>query len=69
MRAVRSYSAPETKDLDRVRLAAGWRSLDGRSTLIDTRLVRAELARLRAPRPATEIHTARVTRSTLSGRS
>ena len=31
-----------------------WRPLDARSTLIDTRLVRAELARLRAPRPATD---------------
>jgi hypothetical protein len=66
---VRSYLAPETKHLDRARPSSGWRSLDGRSTLIDTRLVRAELARLRAPRPATEIHAARITRSTLSGRS
>jgi hypothetical protein len=69
MRAVRSYSAPETKDLNRLRPSTGWHSLDGRSTLIDTRLVRAEFARLRAPRPATEIHAARAMRSTLSGRS
>jgi hypothetical protein len=68
MRAVRSYVAPEAKEV-RLRRASGWRTLDGRSTLIDTRLVRAELARLRAPRPATEIHAARITRSTLTGRS
>jgi hypothetical protein len=68
MRAVRSYVAPEASDV-RLRRADGWRPLDARSTLIDTRLVRAELARLRAPRPGTEIHAARITRSTLTGRS
>jgi len=68
MRPVRSYLAPEEKDA-RPRRAGGWRPLDARSTLIDTRLVRAEMARLRAPRPATEIHAARIVRSTLTGRS
>jgi len=65
---VRSYVAPEATDV-RPRRAGAWRPLDARSTLIDTRLVRVELARLRAPRPATEIHAARITRSTLTGRS
>ncbi len=37
------------------------------ATLIDTRLVRAELARLRAPRPATTVHRAHAIRSTISG--
>jgi hypothetical protein len=68
MRPVRSYVAPEANDV-RSRRTGAWRPLDARSTLIDTRLVRAELARLRAPRPATEIHAARITRSTLTGRS
>ena len=40
-------------------------SLRGR--LIDTRLVRVELARLRGPRPATGVYRARVTRTTISG--
>jgi len=35
--------------------------------LIDTRLVRVELARLRAPRAATEIPRARVSGSTIAG--
>ena len=37
-----------------------------RASLIDTRLVRTELARLRGPRPGTEVHRARVVRSTVS---
>jgi hypothetical protein len=37
------------------------------TTLIDTRLVRAELARLRAPRPATTVYRARAIHSTISG--
>jgi hypothetical protein len=36
------------------------------SSLIDTRLVRAELARLRAPRPATHVYSAREIRSTIA---
>jgi hypothetical protein len=40
-----------------------------RSGLIDTRLVRAELARLRAPRPGTPVYVARAVSSTVSGRS
>lgn len=36
-----------------------------RATLIDTRLVRAELARLRGPRPGTEIRTAGMIRSSI----
>jgi hypothetical protein len=38
----------------------------GQAGLIDTRVVRAELARLRAPRPATQVYSARVIRSTIS---
>jgi hypothetical protein len=34
--------------------------------LIDTRMVRAELARLRAPRPATQVYSARMISSTIS---
>jgi hypothetical protein len=41
----------------------GWRA----ASLIDTRLVRAELARLRGPRPATTVYKARAIRSTISG--
>jgi hypothetical protein len=37
-----------------------------RSSLIDTRLVRVELARLRGPRPGTQVHAARSMRSTVS---
>jgi hypothetical protein len=37
-----------------------------RASLIDTRLVRVELARLRMPRPGTEVHRARIVRSTVS---
>jgi hypothetical protein len=44
----------------------GARIVSRRATLIDTRLVRAELARLRGPRPGTQVHSARVIRSTLS---
>jgi hypothetical protein len=44
-----------------------WRIARERSTLIDTRLVRAELARLRGPRAETEVYRARAIRSTLSG--
>jgi hypothetical protein len=50
-----------------------WRSreqplaLSCRAELIDTRLVRAELARLRGPRPATESPSARAIRSTVAG--
>jgi hypothetical protein len=40
-----------------------------RSGLIDTRLVRAELVRLRAPRPGTPVYVARAVSSTLAGRS
>jgi hypothetical protein len=35
-------------------------------TLLDTRLVRAELARLRGPAPATRLHRPAQTRSTLA---
>lgn len=52
----------------------GWRLTgDGVSSagslpgLLDVSVVRAELARLRAPRPATELYTARAPRSTISG--
>jgi hypothetical protein len=37
-----------------------------RASLIDTRLVRSELARLRGPQPATDVYRARVVRSTVS---
>ena len=37
-----------------------------RGRLIDTRLVRAEMARLRGPRPATSVYRARV-RTTIPG--
>ena len=52
----------------RLRLDASERAhvADARASLIDTRLVRVELARLRGPRPGTEIHRAGVVRSTLS---
>jgi hypothetical protein len=40
-----------------------------RTTLIDMRLVRAELARLRGPRPGTEIHRARVIGSSIAAPS
>jgi hypothetical protein len=43
----------------------GWAAASCRATLIDTRLVRAELARLRGPRPGTEIHRARMIRSSI----
>jgi hypothetical protein len=42
-----------------------WVAASCRATLIDTRLVRAELARLRGPRPGTEIHAARMIRSSI----
>jgi hypothetical protein len=35
-----------------------------RASLLDTRLVRAELARLRGPRHGTHVHGARAIRST-----
>jgi hypothetical protein len=38
-----------------------------RARLIDTRLVRAELARLRGPSPATAVPKARAIRSTIAG--
>jgi len=44
----------------------GWRAVSCRARLIDTRLVRVELARLRAPRPGTEVYAARVVRSTVA---
>jgi len=47
---VRSYAIPEPKAARRP-VDLGWRPGDSRSSLIDTRLVRVELARLRAPRP------------------
>jgi hypothetical protein len=37
-----------------------------RTGAIDTRLVRAELARLRGPQPATRVYSARMIRSTIS---
>jgi hypothetical protein len=40
-----------------------------RANLIDTRLVQAELARLRGPRPATKLYSARETRSTVSSQA
>jgi hypothetical protein len=46
----------------------GWRTAGCRAGLIDTRLVRAELARLRGPRPGTQVYSARVIRSTIAGR-
>jgi hypothetical protein len=45
---------------------SGWRSAGSRARLIDTRVVRAELVRLRALRPGTEVCAARVVRSTVS---
>ncbi len=44
----------------------GRRAASRRASLIDTRLVRAELARLRGPRPGTRLHSARAVRSTIS---
>jgi hypothetical protein len=44
----------------------GLRPAKQRAGLIDTRMVRAELARLRAPRPATQVYSARMISSTIS---
>jgi len=48
---------------------AGLPMASARATLIDTRLVRAELARLRGPRPGTEIHRAGMIRSSIPAAS
>jgi hypothetical protein len=63
--AAPAHSAPARK-------AVRFDALDARlvascsASLIDTRLVRAELARLRGPRPGTRVYSARAIRSTIS---
>jgi hypothetical protein len=51
---------------DRVTARSHRMTAESRPSLIDTRLVRAELARLRGPRPATQLLQARIVRSTIS---
>jgi hypothetical protein len=67
MRPVRAYATTKPA-VARPLSSAGWHATDSRSRLLDTRLVRAELARLRAPRPATAIPLARGNGSTLASR-
>lgn len=47
----------------------GWQAAATLPGLLDLSIVRAELARLRGPRPATELSPARASRSTVSGDS
>jgi hypothetical protein len=47
----------------------GWSVAACRPDLIDAALVRAEFARLRAPRPQTEIHAAHAVSSTIAARA
>jgi hypothetical protein len=45
----------------------GWQALATLPGLLDMSIVRAELARLRGPHPATELHRVRAKGSTVSG--
>jgi hypothetical protein len=45
----------------------GWQTAATLPGLLDVRVVRAELTRLRGPRPATELYKARASHTTISG--